>query len=201
MKRKLSELSPLQRHAAFFDRDFDGSVTLGQTFRGLRSLGIQPFLSGVLALIVNGFLGYLTRTRPSLSISVRDIHRGVHPFDTGVFDAHGNLNEERFEALFAPQNAAAPYDRLTEAEIRRMMLLRGDPNKPFGVIESALASWFAARELEILFCIGADTTKALPSGEQLSAISRKNLRRFYEGRLFFVLERRRRIRDKLNLEA
>jgi hypothetical protein len=51
---------------------------------------------------------------------------------------------------------------------------------------------FSAAEVFTLFCLASDCQKLI--GDQvLPAMSRKNLRRFYEGRLFPLLARRRRM--------
>jgi hypothetical protein len=63
---------------------------------------------------------------------------------------------------------------------------------PFGPIGSLLARLFSAAELFTLFCLAADRQK-LVGDRVLPAMSRKNLRRFYEGRLFPLLARRRRV--------
>ena len=69
---------------------------------------------------------------------------------------------------------------------------RGDPGRPSGIVGSVLARIFSAAEVYTLFCLASDCQKLI--GDQvLPAISRKNLRRFYEGRLFPLLARRRRI--------
>jgi len=55
-----------------------------------------------------------------------------------------------------------------------------------------LSRAFSAAEVFTLFCLAADRHKLI-GDRVLPAMSRKNLRRFYEGRLFPVLARRRRI--------
>ncbi|HEY2405163.1 MAG TPA: caleosin family protein [Polyangiaceae bacterium] len=186
-------LTDLERHVSYFDPDRDGSITLAQTFRGLRDVGVVLPVACLLTVIINVFLGYLTHRKPSLSVSVNDIARGKHPYDTGVFDAQGNLNEPAFERLFQASSTNAPLDRLTEREIRAVIIKKGDPTKPFGELGSLLSNWFSGREIQLLLCVSSDCTKLTTSGELLPAISRRSLRRFYTGRLLFLLARRRRI--------
>ena len=184
--------SALELHARYFDPDHDEAVTIRQTLQGMTALGLPWLLSAPLALIINGFLGYLTRQKPSLSISVPHIARGKHPFESGVFGQGGQLDEAAFAELFMPPHARAPRDRLTYRELRALVLRNGDPRRPFGWLGSLLARLFSAAEVFTLFCLAADTQKLI--GDQvLPAMSRKNLRRFYEGRLFPLLARRRRI--------
>ncbi len=182
----------LERHAQFFDPDSDEGVTPRQTLHGMTSLGLPLPLALPLALLINLFLGRLTRQKNSLSISVPEIKRGKHPFETGVFDENGELDEAAFEELFKAPHARMPRDRLTYGEIRELVLKRGDPLKPFGWLGSLLARGFSAVELAALFCLAADRQKLI-GDRVLPAISRKSLRRFYEGRLFPLLARRRRI--------
>lgn len=158
----------------------------------MTDLGLPWLLAAPLALVINGFLGYLTRGKPSLSISVPDIARGKHPFESGVFGPGGELNETAFEELFTAPNARAPRDRLTYGELRALVVKKGDPNKPFGLLGSLLARGFSAAEVYTLFCLASDCQKLVGDSVQ-PAMSRKNLRRFYEGRLFPILARRRRI--------
>lgn len=158
----------------------------------MSALGLPWLLAAPLSLLINGFLGYLTRRRPSLSISVPDIARGKHPFDSGVFDADGRLDEAAFEELFLAPHARPPRDCLTYPELRALLLARGDPRRPFGLLGSLLSRLFSAAEVFTLFCLAADRQKLL-GDRVLPALSRKTLRRFYEGRLFPLLARRLRI--------
>ena len=182
----------LELHARYFDPDHDEAVTPAQTLRGMTNLGLPWPVAAPLALIINAFLGYLTRQKASLSISVPDIARGKHPFESGVFAEGGRLDDAAFAALFSAENAREPRDRLTYRELRALVVRRGDPRKPFGLLGSVLSRVFSAAEVYTLFCLASDCKKLL-GDEVLPAMSRKNLRRFYEGRLFPLLARRRRM--------
>jgi Caleosin related protein len=184
--------SALELHARYFDPDHDEAVTPKQTLKGMTDLGLPWLLAAPLALIINGFLGYLTRQKPSLSISVPAIARGKHGFETGVFGKDGKLDEGAFAKLFVGPHARQPRDRLTYRELRQLVVKNGDPGQPFGVIGTALARVFSAAEVFTLFCLASDCKKLI-GDELLPAMSRKNLRRFYEGRLFPLLARRRRV--------
>jgi len=184
--------SALELHARYFDPDHDDAVTPKQTLKGMTDLGLPWLMAAPLALVVNGFLGLLTRKKASLSISVPDIARGKHPFESGVFGKDGQLDEAAFEELFLAPHARAPRDRLTYRELRGLVVRKGDPGHRGGLIPSLLARMFSAAEVFTLFCLAADCQKLI-GDEVLPAMSRKNLRRFYEGRLFPLLARRRRI--------
>ncbi len=190
-------LTVLERHVSYFDPDGDGEITMSQTFRGLRGVGVGAFIAGLLTILINLFLGYLTQGKPSTKVSVRDIARGKHPYDTGTFNVKGELDEDNFTALFTAATASPPFDRLTRQEIRKMIVKRGDPSKPFGELGSVLSNWFSGREIQLLLCVASDCKKVTPSGEELPAISRRTLRRFYTGHLLFLLARHKRIKDTL----
>lgn len=182
----------LELHAHYFDPDHDEGITPKQTLKGMTDLGLPWLLAAPLTLVINGFLGSLTRKKASLNISVPDIARGKHPFETGVFGPDGKLDETAFEELFTAPNAHQPRDRLTYTEMRALVLKKGDPAKPFGLLGSMAARVFSAAEVYTLFCLASDCQKLV--GDRVEpAMSRKNLRRFYEGRLFPLLARRRRI--------
>jgi hypothetical protein len=158
----------------------------------MTSLGLPWALAFPLAFAINFFLGRLTHGKRSATISVPAIHRGKHPFETGVFDVDGNIDEAAFARLFVAPHARAPRDCLTYRELRALVLENGDPKQPFGVLGSWLARLFSAAEVRALFCLAADRQKLI-GDEVLPALSQKTLRRFYEGRLFPLLARRRRI--------
>ena len=156
---------------------------------------MSALIAGLLTILINLFLGYLTHGKPSTTVSVRDIARGKHPYDTGSFNAKGELDADSFAALFTAPTASAPFDRLTGDEIRKMIVKRGDPKKPFGEIGSVLSNWFSGREIQLLLCVASDCKKATASGEEIPAISVRTLRRFYTGHLLFLLARHKRIKD------
>lgn len=175
----------LERHAGYFDADGDGLVPLSETYGGLRRLGVGWFTSGVLAGIINVFLGPITRGRATLTISVTNIKAGVHPFDTGVFDRQGKLDEAHFSALFE-----GGTDRLTRAELRNVILGRG--RAAHAGWKGWLANQFSSAEARLLFCLASDSTKTV-GGHAERAITRRRLRSFYEGRLLPALARRQRL--------
>lgn len=183
--------SELELHARYFDPDHDEAVTPKQTLKGMTDLGLPWLFAAPLSLVINGFLGFLTRKKPSLSIHVPNIVRGKHGFETGVFGKDGKLDEGAFAQLFLGPHARHPRDRLTYRELRQLVVEHGDPGRPFGLIGTLLARVFSAAEVFTLFCLASDCQKLL-GDQMLPAMSRKNLRRFYEGRLFPLLARRRR---------
>lgn len=177
------------RHAAFFDPESTGSITMGQTTAGLRALGVGVGWRLVLPPIINGFLGYLTQRKVSFTIDVSKIADGKHPFDTGVFDDAGELDQEALDALLA----AATGGALTKEEMTALIVRRGNRRPTMGKLAGSLGKWFSAREVGLLFCLAADTTKTV-DGREVPAITPRTLRRFFAGTLLPTLVRRRRIR-------
>ncbi len=121
----------LQRHVAFFDPGGTGFVTTKQARAGLRRLGVPWIWRIVLPTIICGFLGDRTSRRPFV-VSVPQIARGKHPFDTGVFDVAGDFDAGAFEVLFAGRDA------LTKAEMRAVIAARGDRRPRMGLFAGIL---------------------------------------------------------------
>ncbi len=98
-------LTPLQRHAAFWDNSGDGIITLQEAYKGFRSLGFSiPF--SLAGLLINFFFSYPTRLGhsyipdPWFRIYIDNIHKAKHGSDTGVYDSGGTLREPLFHEVF-----------------------------------------------------------------------------------------------------
>jgi hypothetical protein len=178
--------SALQRHVGFFDPEATGRVTMRQTAEGMHRLGVHWVWRMVLPPIINGFLGYLTEGKPSLVIRIDRIADGKHPFDSGVFDETGEHDAAAFEALFA----AAGGEALTAEEIRAVITARGNRMPQMGRLGGSLGHWFSSREVQLFFCLAADTTKFV-DGRAVPAVRKETLRAFYDGTLFPQIVRRR----------
>jgi hypothetical protein len=183
-----SKMTALERHAAFFDPQGTGRVTIGQTWNGLGRLGVSLGWRLVLPPIINGFLGYLTQKRPSFVILVDSIAQGKHPFDSGSFGDDGNVDETALGVLLGRATDGA----ITAKEMRALILSRGDRRPQMGKVAGVLGSWFSGKEVKLLFCLAADTTKE-EGGKRVPAMTPRTLRRLYEGTLFPALARRRRM--------
>lgn len=190
-------LTPLQRHAAFFDPEGTGSVTPRQTIAGLARLGVPWWWQLVLTPIINGFLGYLTQRKLSFTIRVERIADGKHPFDSGTFDDAGAIDDAAFEAVFA---SAADRDVVTAKEMRAVIVARGNRRPQMGKLAGVLGNWFSGKEVRLLFCVAGDTT-ATEDGASVPAIRRRTLRRFYEGELLPAIARARLVRAALDATA
>jgi hypothetical protein len=180
-------LSPLARHASFFDRNLDGKVRLGETYAGLRALGVNFVLSGLLAPLINVALGL--RTGGSLLVvDVAGIAKGKHAFETGSFGDGGALDDGRFDQLF--DAAAGGRDVITKDEF--IAYTRTNPDRAKIDAPSALLRFFAFAEASVFFCVAG-----VPDAKGQRVISRARLHRFYGGHLLFAVERRNRLLKKL----
>jgi peroxygenase len=163
------EMTPLQRHVAFFDYDGDGYITVAEDYRGLRELGIDPFSATAFAIAINGALGTPTMGYPSLTISLYDIDGGVHGSDTGIYDSDGQFVPENFDRLFDEWDWDGS-DGLDPVEIAARTVDDAELFDLFGITASIA-------EFGLLFYIASE------DGE----LSRETMRGFYEGTLFYDL--------------
>jgi hypothetical protein len=176
----------LQRHVGFFDPAGTGIVTLAQTAAGMRRLGIPLVWRIVLPPIIQLFVGYLTQGHLSVVIRVDRIARAKHPFDTGGFDATGEVDPGAFDVLFA----SAQGDALSADEMCAVITARGNRLPAMGKVAGYLGHWFSRREVDLLFCIACDTTKSVGK-RTVKAVSKQALRTFYDGTLLHDIARRR----------
>jgi len=133
------ELTPLQRHVAFFDRDKDGVIYPSETYEGFRAIGAGVPLSAFSALFINGLLGPKTvpenEKAPAfkLPIYVKNIQKGKHGSDSGVYDANGRFVPEKFEEIFKKHAHTRP-DALTGKELQELLKANREPKDFKGCI-------------------------------------------------------------------
>jgi hypothetical protein len=177
-------VSALEKHAAFFDPMGTHRITCAQTYDGMKRLGVPLVLRIVLTPIINGFLGALTGGPPFV-IEIDRIEKGKHPFDSGSFDDTGNLDPGAFDALFP-----AGRTEITAAEMDQVISDRGDRKPEMGKLAGALGHLFSKAEVAVLFRVASDTTKTV-NGKPVRAMTRDQLRSFYDGTLFDRIAARR----------
>lgn len=174
-KGAVGEMTPLQKHAAFFDRNKDGVIYPWETFRGFRAIGAGVVLSTVAAAFINGFLGPKTRTAiipsPLLPIYVKNISKGKHGSDTGAYDAEGRFAPSKFEEIFQ-KYALSHSNALTSEELSSMLRANRVP-KNYGGWLGALVEW------KILYLLCKDENGLLP---------KETIRAVYDGSLFLTME-------------
>lgn len=190
-----AEPTALERHVAYFDRDGDGRIRLGETVRRIHDLGVGWELSIFLALIIHAFLGPITSRGPRLTIDVSRIARGVHAGDTGIFDAEGRFAPAVFDQMWGEtlgsERANDADASITKAEFLRFMKAHGE--------QSVVGGWFSWAEASILFCVSADAYREV-DGKLVPALSRRRLRRFYAGKLLHAIARLRRLPSRKRKE-
>ena len=163
----------LQKHVDFFDTDHDGKITLSNTYRGLRRLGLGRARAAAFAGVINAALGWSTSGAPSLTVDAGRIHAGKHRSDTGVYDKKGRFSHPRFRRLFARYDAD------------------GD-----GALDGEeLARLCADNRVDLMGHLGSKAEFGLLldiAGEDRhgkKVLTRGRLQRFYSGSLFYQLAR------------
>ncbi|KAE9605305.1 hypothetical protein Lal_00025353 [Lupinus albus] len=167
----------LQKHVAFFDRNHDGIIYPSETFQGFRAIGCGILLSTVAAIFINSSLSQKTRPGkfPSilLPIEVKNIQRGKHGSDTGVYDTEGRFVPSKFEELFR-MHARKYSNALTSDELRDML----KANRVSKDYNGWLASYV---EWKILYVLAKDKNGLL---------TKETIRAVYDGSLFEQMEKK-----------
>ena len=171
------ERTALCRHTAFFDRNGDGLVTIGEVVERLRLLGCSDAYASVNA--VGGMLARST-TDGLLAhdVVVAHSHRGQFRCphlsgETRIFDRDGRFDAARFDEVLARYGRAG-VDGLTESDIAAMI---ADISVPGTVGRSSSTLAF-----RLLLTIAGEPG---PGGELI--LTRARLRAFYEGDLLPAL--------------
>ncbi|XP_078159806.1 putative peroxygenase 4 isoform X1 [Carex rostrata] len=174
-KLKHEDMTPLQKHVAFFDRNKDGLIYPWETFRGMRAIGSGIVLSIAASLFINGTLGPKTRPGkfPSLlfPIYVKNISKGKHDSDTDAYDSEGRFVPEKFEEIFKKYAKTKP-DALTSKELDDMLQGNKESKGQF----AAMVEW------KVLLLLAKDKDGFL---------SKDTIMGVYDGTLFPKLEQER----------
>ncbi|EAZ36515.1 hypothetical protein OsJ_20850 [Oryza sativa Japonica Group] len=143
----IANMTALQKHVSFFDRNKDGIITPSETIEGVVAIGCDFAFARDLAASVHAGLGPKTSPGkidpvlfphsnaqkdaplPHLSIYINNIYRGMHRSDTGALDAKGRFVPAKFEEIFSKHAKNRP-DALTSLEVKEMILANRDPNDP-----------------------------------------------------------------------
>jgi len=167
------ERTALRRHTAFFDRNDDGLVTIGDVAERLRRLGCSDAYARVNA--IGGMLARST-THGLLShqVVVAQSHLGQFRCphlsgETRIFDRNGRFDAARFDEVLARYSRAG-VDGLTESDIASMV---ADISAPGTVGRSSSELAF-----RLLMTIVGE-----PGPDRELMLTRSRLRAFYEGDL------------------
>ncbi|KAL4737668.1 Caleosin related protein-domain-containing protein [Aspergillus similis] len=131
------ELTPMQQHILFWDRDRDGQIYPYDTYRGFRDLGFNILFSFLAMLIINLNFSYPTRLAysffpdPRFRVYVDSIYKAKHGSDSGSFDAEGRFVPQHFEDMFAKYDGDQD-GALTFGELFNMMHGNRCAADPFG---------------------------------------------------------------------
>lgn len=161
----------LRKHVDFFDTDHDGRITLSDTYRGLRRLGLGAARAAAFGGVINAALGWSTTGAPSLTVDAERIQAGKHRSDTGVYDENGRFSLPRFRRLFARYDADGD-GALDGKELAR--LCAGNRTDLVGHLGSRA-------EFGLLLGIAGEDR----GGRRV--LTRGRLHRFYNGSLFYAL--------------
>ncbi|KAF9082968.1 hypothetical protein BGX27_004333 [Mortierella sp. AM989] len=173
----------LQQHCSFFDRDHDGVIWPMDTYIGFRSLGFNILLSLLAIFVIHLNFSYPTSPSwipdPFFRIRISGIHKDKHGSDSGTYDTEGRFIPQHFEDIFT-KYAPPGQDGLTFNDMCKM--LKGqrliiDPVGWFG----AFFEWVAAYLL---------------LWPEDGVMRKDDIRRIYDGSIFYELAERRKIEKK-----
>lgn len=168
-------MSVLQQHAAFFDRNGDGIIYPWETFQGLRAIGCGYPVSFFGSILINLFLSYPTQPgwipSPLLSIHIKNIHKGKHGSDSETYDTEGRFDPSKFDAIFSKYGRTQP-NALTKDELSSMLKANRNMYDFIGWIVSA-GEWM------LLYSVAKDKEGLL---------KRETIRGLYDGSLFERLQ-------------
>ncbi|PUZ61609.1 hypothetical protein GQ55_4G290000 [Panicum hallii var. hallii] len=174
-----SNMTELQKHVSFFDRNKDGIITPLETFQGFVAVGCEIAFSSAAASTVHGALAPFTNPPgalpPYVNIYVKYIHRAIHGSDTGAYDSKGRFVQEKFDEIFTKHAHVKP-DALTLPEIEEMLTFNRDLLDP--------VSWPAAEaEWQLIYQLAHD---------RYGFLTKERARGIYDGTIFVELEERRK---------
>ncbi|XP_071681285.1 peroxygenase-like isoform X2 [Lolium perenne] len=116
-------MSVLQQHVAFFDRDNDGIIHPWETYNGCRAVGFNFIMSALITVLVHLVMSYPTlpgwMPSPLFPIYVHNIHKCKHGSDSATYDKEGRI-AMKLEWTFLYVLARDEEGYLSREAIRRM---------------------------------------------------------------------------------
>ncbi|KAL7748432.1 hypothetical protein RI367_006124 [Sorochytrium milnesiophthora] len=182
---KVKNMSVLQQHIEFFDRNKDGKISPLETYQGFRAIGFNIFISLLSVIIIHANFAYPTQTSwipdPRLYIHIERIHKAKHGSDSETYDTEGRFVPQKFEEMFSKYAKTRP-DALTGWELLAMTESNRNVMDPIG--------WFGSKfEFGALFLLTAThEPSAKGAGRMEWIVTKEKLRGQYDGSLFYVVE-------------
>jgi len=182
--RRHKDQTVLQQHCAFFDKDLDGIIWPLDTYRGFYRLGYGIILSILAVLIIHGNFSYPTLPGflpdPFFRIHVINIHKDKHGSDSGTYDHEGRFVPQKFEDIFSKYAVGDPERQsISWSEIWCYMKGQRCILDPVGW-GGAFFEWVAT----YILLWPAD-----------GRMRKEDIRRIYDGSLFFEIAERREKRQ------
>lgn len=107
------EREPLKQHLDFFDGDGDGKMTLRESIRGFRAVGMSPISAVVKAVGAGVIFG---RLKEGFAVDVEKIATGRrYAASTGIYDRDGRIDEARLSEYldeFAKKGGSLTQDEV-----------------------------------------------------------------------------------------
>nr|BAQ55595.1 caleosin [Chlorella vulgaris] len=172
-------MTVMQQHIAFWDRDNDGVLWPQDTYVGFRKLGFNVLLSAIAVPVIHGTFSWWTGPSwipdPAMRIYMKNIHRGKHGSDSETYDTEGRFVPQKFEEIFSKYDHGGKGG-LTLSEVNEM--IRGNRNimDPVGWVAGWL-EWNTS-----FYLIAKDT----PRGRLLL---KDDMRAIIDGTIFYRLAR------------
>ncbi|TPX64149.1 plant seed peroxygenase [Spizellomyces sp. 'palustris'] len=169
------DLTVMQQHIEFFDRVKDGIIWPWETYVGFRAIGFNIAFSIMAIFVIHGGFSYFSIDswipHPGFPIYIKNIHRCKHGSDTGTYDTEGRYVPQRFEEIFTKFDKTGKGG-LTLREIFTMTREIRNVMDFFGIFAN-LFEW---------------VTLWLLCKDEQGVVKKEQLRRVYDGTLFYHIE-------------
>ncbi|TPX59930.1 plant seed peroxygenase [Powellomyces hirtus] len=170
------DLTVMEQHIEFFDRNKDGIIWPYETYLGFYAIGFNFLFCIMAVFVIHGGFSYPSLDsyipHPGFPIYIKNIHRCKHGSDTGTYDTEGRYIPQRFEEIFSK------FDRgkkggLTLGDIFYMTNEIRNVMDFFGMFANKF-EWVTLW----LLCKNQD-----------GLVTKDEIRRCYDGTLFYHIER------------
>lgn len=199
----------LQQHINFFDPDGDGVIWPLDSLLGLHKLGFNWLLSTLAALVIHAQFSYPTQPTylpdPAFRIYSANIHKTKHGSDTDTYDNEGRFIPQKFEDIFSKyaqpgKDSLSFWDMCNALKGQR---LHGDPFGWANAFAECTANHLHPSSATLLFvCLGWLTCGVIGMATYLmlwpedGEMKKDDLRRVYDGSLFYTIAERRAAKQK-----